>query len=226
MEAFIAQLFESAALFSYPLVFALLIAGGMGAPVSEELVLLAGGMVAAEGRGNLPLLMAVGYLGALGGDALLFRLGRKLGPRALTNRHLKRVLTPNRVLWIESHFAQHSGKTLFLARFIPGIRAGAFLIAGVSRLPWKRFLFADGAAALISAPLLTYLGFRFGTLALAEVRHYSRYLALGVIAVVLVSVLFKLSRRKKRVETGEADVAADMAVDWAAENRKNYKVAS
>ena len=49
-----------------------------------------------------------------------------------------------------------------VARFLPGLRAPTYFTVGHSRLPYWEFLFFDGVAALVSAPLWVCLGFWFG----------------------------------------------------------------
>lgn len=181
------QILGWVATFSYPAVWVLLVGAGLGLPVSEEWVLLAGGGVAARG-GSLVLMIATGWLGVLAGDGLLFRLGRTLGPRAVGSGRLKKVLTPERVAWAQSHFAKGGLKTVFLARFLPGFRAPTFLLAGMSGMRPSRFFAADGLAALVSAPLMVYLGHRFGMAVLQQVRDFGGYL-LVVLAVALVGYL-------------------------------------
>ncbi|HVE84878.1 MAG TPA: DedA family protein, partial [Myxococcales bacterium] len=85
---------ELLARWSYLGVYGLLSAAGVGAPVSEDLVLLGGGALIARSGGVLPLMMLAGWLGVLTGDGLLFRIGRHIGPRAARHRHLSKVLTP------------------------------------------------------------------------------------------------------------------------------------
>ena len=121
-----------------------------------------------------------------------------------------KILTPARVAWIEGHFRKYGALTLFVARFIPGLRAATFLVAGVSRFGAARFAIADGLGALISAPLLTWLGFRFGVVVLKDVKEASRWILLGAAVLILVLMARKMIRRRRRVEAGIPEVAADM----------------
>jgi membrane protein DedA with SNARE-associated domain len=69
---------------SYLALFGLLVAGGLGVPVPEELIQLTAGYLAR--RGTLALLpaMAFSWLGLVTGDYLLFRMGRRVGPALLS----------------------------------------------------------------------------------------------------------------------------------------------
>lgn len=184
--------------FSYPAVLLLLTSAGLGAPVSEDLVMLAGGMVIGRSGGNLPLMMLTAYVGVLAGDSLLWRIGHKLGPRAVNVRGIRRILTPGRVEWARRHFQKHGAKTVFVARFAAGLRAVTFLSAGTTGLPYRRFLLADGLAALIIAPLMTWLGWRFGSVVLKDVHAAFRWILVGI-GVLLVAAIAHALWRKRRV---------------------------
>lgn len=185
-------------LFSYPAVFLLLAATGVGAPVSEDLVMLAGGALAAAGGAKLPLMMATAAAGVLSADGLLFRIGRAIGPRALASRRLSRLLTPRRVEWVRRHLARHGALTVFAARFLPGMRVPTFLLAGMGGLPARTFLLADGLGVLLYAPLMTYVGFRFGLAVFARVRAAGSYAVLGAVALVLAVIAVAMARRRLR----------------------------
>ncbi len=170
--------------FSYPAVFVLLLACGMGAPLSEDLIVLTGGVVAAKGGALLPVMMAVAWLGVISGDSLLYRIGRKLGPKAMAHKRLSKVLTPGRVGWVRGHFARHGALTIFVARFLPGVRAPTFILAGMGDIPYRRFLLADALAAALLAPTFTLLGFYFGVAVLERVREASHWLLFAVLGAV------------------------------------------
>jgi membrane-associated protein len=182
--------------FSYPAVFLLLVLCGVGAPLSEELVVITGGLVVARSGASLPFMVLAAWLGILAGDSALYRIGRSLGPRVFSHPKLSKMLTPARIELLQKLFARRGAVSVFLARFLPGLRAPAFLLAGATGLPYRRFLLADGAAAWIPALGMTWLGFRFGPKVLADVQGGLRWLLLAA-AVVGVAVLgVRLVRRR------------------------------
>jgi membrane-associated protein len=172
-------------LFSYPAVLLLLIAAGLGAPLSEDLILVAGGLVTAQTGGSLWAMIVLSYVGVITGDLLLFRIGRSLGSRALTKPWVRRALSPRRVEWVIRHFDRYGALTIVIARFCIGLRAVTFLSAGVSGMRPYKFFLADAGAALISVPLVTWAGYRFGRVVLADVEAASHWV-LAAVAVALV----------------------------------------
>src|SRR3989442_9861372 len=65
----------------YVLLFILLLLCGLGFPMAEELVLLAGGALVASGVLHPLLMLLVNLLGVLIGDVFLFSLGRGVSSR-------------------------------------------------------------------------------------------------------------------------------------------------
>jgi membrane-associated protein len=176
--------------FSYPAVFLLLVLCGVGAPLSEELVVLTGGLVVARSGASFPIMVLAAYLGILAGDSALYRIGYALGPRVFSHPRLSRMLPPARVLLLQEMYMKRGAVAVWLARFLPGLRAPAYLLAGATRLPYRQFLLADGCAAWIPALGMTWLGFRFGPEVLADVQGGLRWvlalaLAVGVIMLVV-----------------------------------------
>lgn len=188
--------------FSYPLVLALLAACGIGAPLSEDVIAVSGGMVAARGGGELGWMIATVFVGILIGDTLAFRIGRKLGPAITSHRRFGKVLTPRRMAWVGEHFARRGRLTIFIARFTPGLRMPTFLSAGATGMSYRSFLAIDACAAAIVAPALTWVGFRYGAPALEQLRAGGTALLVAVLVVVGVAVAVSLIRaRRAAVET-------------------------
>lgn len=88
--------------------------------------------------------------GAIIGDGLSFWLGhryhREILERWPLNRH------PDLISRSEAFFARHGDKSVFIARFTPGVRAFIPLIAGMVRMPVRRFYAANILSALVWAP--------------------------------------------------------------------------
>ncbi len=187
------------AAFSYPAVFLLLVLCGVGAPLSEELVILTGGLLVAQGGASLPLMALAAYVGIVAGDTALYRIGRSLGPRVFSHPKLSKMLTPARLELLQKMFARRGAVAVFLARFLPGLRAPAFLLAGATGLPYRRFFLADAAAAWIPAMGLTWLGFRFGPQVLAEVKGGLRWLVFAAVVVAVGVLAVRWGRRRAAI---------------------------
>jgi membrane protein DedA with SNARE-associated domain len=139
-------------------------------------------------------------LGVLGGDALLFFLGRRLGPAAYQRKLFQKLLPPARRAKLERAYERYGGRLVFLARWVAGVRAAGFAMAGIAGMQPRRFLAWDAAAACISVPLVMSLGYvgganldRMGD-AIATAHRY-------ILLAVVVGVLGFIAWRQLRVRS-------------------------
>jgi membrane-associated protein len=145
----------------YCLLFVLLFLCGLGFPFAEEPVLLAGGVFVASGVLDPWLMFLATFLGVTVSDILLFWLGRGLAMRLTTSVALIRWFPRRRLVHGEVFFARHGSMAIFLVRFIPGLRAPTFLLAGTMRMGLGRFLLMDTLAACLYVPVVCGLGYVF-----------------------------------------------------------------
>lgn len=190
------QLLEWIGQFSYPAVFLGLTSTGFGAPIAEELVLLAAGILAADGKALFVAMVTVAALGVLTADTVLFRVGARLGKSVITHPRLGRVFPQARVERIRRAYERHGAWAVFAARFLPGLRMPSFLLAGSFGVTQRKFWLADGLAVAIYAPLIVTLGFMFGPAAIPWLRTWGLW-ALALVGTLAVTALVvSLVRRR------------------------------
>ena len=144
----------------YIFLFILLLLCGLGFPMAEELVLLAGGVLVASGVLHPILMLLVNFLGVLIGDVCLFGMGRGVSGHLRSSPRFR----PWFVHQLERGrpvFTRYGNTTVFLARFLPGLRAPTFLIAGTMQMSLGRFVVLDTLASLIFVPALGLIGYVF-----------------------------------------------------------------
>jgi membrane protein DedA with SNARE-associated domain len=101
-------------------------------------------------------------VGVVIGDGFLYAIGRVFGYRVLNIRWVRtRLLTPEKRERIERNFHRYGIWILLGARLLPGIRSPIFLMAGINRLPLKKFFLADGLYAIPGVSLLFFLAYYF-----------------------------------------------------------------
>ncbi|TCJ16673.1 DedA family protein [Rubrobacter taiwanensis] len=141
--------------YGYLAVFFGVMLESMGVPLPGETILIAAGVMVQRGHLDLGDAIFFGTLGAVAGDQIGYWIGRK-GGRPFVLRWGRHVFfTPERLGRTETFFARHGGKAVFLARFVAGLRVFGALVAGISRMPWRGFLFynALGGAAWATAAI-------------------------------------------------------------------------
>ena len=183
--------------FTYLGVFLVLFAAGIGVPIPEELPVLTSGVLAHEGVVRWWLALPVCLLGVLAGDVTLYWVGRHWGERVLAWRVVRRVLSREREEALKAAYRRHGVKIVFTARHVMGLRAAAFLTAGIVQIPFGRFLAVDTAAALVGVPLSFGIAFFF-TDQLTQIREDVHRVERWVIMLALVALAGWLAARSYR----------------------------
>jgi len=188
--------------FTYLGILITLLLGSLGVPIPEEMPIVAAGILSHEGLARWWLALPICVLGVLSGDTVLYWAGRRWGERVLGWRVVRRVLTPPRAEWLETAYREHAMKTVAMARHVTGLRAAAFLTAGIARVPFWKFILADAAAAAVSVPLAFGLAYFFthqiGAI-LADVHRVERWLALAGLVAVAGALVVYAARWNRRV---------------------------
>ena len=187
--------------FTYFGILAVLLLGSLGVPIPEEMPIIAAAVLSHEGLARWWLALPVCLLGVLSGDVVLYWTGRHWGEQVLNWRAVRLVLTLAREQWLKAAYRRHALKTVVTARHVMGLRAAAFLTAGIARVPFWKFIVADTGAAVLSVSLWFGLAYFFTdqiTAIAAGVRRAERWIALAgllVIAAVLVVAVWRWNRR-------------------------------
>jgi membrane protein DedA with SNARE-associated domain len=135
-----------------------------GLPVPGETVLLLASFLAySEQDLKLSWIIPVGIVAATLGDNLGFYLGHR-GGRPLLDRYksLFRVRDET-VERGERLFGKYGAATVFFARFIFGMRVIAGPMAGVLRMPWKKFVLFNFLGASVWVTVISLVGYFFGS---------------------------------------------------------------
>ncbi len=198
--------------FTYVAFFGLLLGAGVGLPFPEEVTQLTAGFLSRRGVVDFAPALAACYAGIVGGDYLLFRLGRRHGPRLLATRRHAALVPPRRRRLVESHYARHAFLTIFVARHASGLRLATFALAGASGVRSSTFLLADGLSALVSVPAVLGLGYLFAS-NLERVKrdlHGVEIAAAGVLALsIAATALWRRHRRRRALAAGAPRDATD-----------------
>jgi membrane-associated protein len=146
--AILARLAPYVAQWGYALIGGTIVLGNVGLPVPEETVLLAGGYFAAKRMLTLWVLIPTAIVSATSGDSLGFVIGRRGGRQAILRHGGAVGVTASRIAQVEGFFERYGPWTIFLARFIPGLRFLAGPLAGAFGMPFARFLPYNFAGAV------------------------------------------------------------------------------
>jgi len=189
--------------FTYAGVFLVLFVAGLGVPIPEELPVVASGVLAREGLVRWWLALPVCLVGVLAGDASIYWIGRHWGERVLEWRPVRYMLSREREEALKAAYRRHGVKIVFTARHLMGFRAAAFLTAGISHIPFGKFMAVDAAAAMLGVPTGFGLGFLFTDQLegiVRDVRRLERWLVLLLLVVIAVWIAIRAYRRSVALE--------------------------
>lgn len=187
----------------YPVLLLVLLSASLGVPIPEDVPLIAAGVILSHQTGiaTWPATLFVALLGVMCGDVVLFVLGKRWGPEVFEHRWVKWLITPQRLQKMTEKFSRHGMWMCFFGRFFIGVRAGMCITAGVTRFPFWRFFLADLTGAMLSVPLLVWLGYWFAN-AVPTIKAYVHLVQWGMLGLAIVGfALFVLLRRRRRPES-------------------------
>jgi len=172
-----------------------------GIPVPGETILLLASFLAySEHDLRLSGIIVVGTIAATLGDNLGFALGYYGGRRLLGRYQSIFRIQKATVERGERLFARYGSLTIFFARFVFGMRIIAGPLAGVLRMPWKRFLLFNFMGAALWVSVISSAGYFFG-------RHWERLQGEMkrfdmIVALVVLLIAAFLWWRSRRANTG------------------------
>ena len=149
---------------AYALIAALVFAEAaifVGFVLPGETAVIIGGVLAANGRLSLPVVLALVVVAAIAGDSVGFEVGRHFGPRVLASRPLRRH--QRALASAQESLREKGGWAVFLGRFTAFLRAVMPGLAGTSRMPYRRFLLYNAIGAVVWGGGVALLGYFAGT---------------------------------------------------------------
>ncbi len=177
-------------------VFFAFIISGVGLHLSEDLILIPAGYLAAnDGTHAVRLFWEFAlwaYLGVVLGDTGWFWMCRTFGTRFLHSRWFKRMMHPRRLLEIKHQIDRRGAWVLLAARFIPGTRTPVITMGGLLHMSWWSFLLVEALCVLATVPLQMAVGwFAAKAVNSAGVTDLSHHIAIGVgVTVAFVLLMY------------------------------------
>jgi len=185
--------------YGYWVVFFGVMLENAGIPIPGETVLLFAGFLAYHERiGLLPSIL-VAIAGATLGDSMGFLIGH-YGGRPFVERFIRRFpIAAKSFDHSQSLFLKYGQWAVFTGRFIAGLRMFAGILAGLFRMPYRRFLIFNFSGATIWVIAVIYVGFLFGNSWQRVQRHFvevNEIVMAAVAVAVLVGVISYYLKKK------------------------------
>ena len=197
----------------YGFLFGMLFFCGLGLPIPEDIPLIVSGILIGNGNMHVGIAAPLAWAGIIGGDCVLYMLGRRYGLNITRVPFVGKHVTKERIEKAEKLFHRWGIWVVAIGRLFAGIRGAMVVAAGTLRFNFIKFVIADGLAALVSGGMFMYLGYFFGQ-NIDKITKYKEWIALGFIIVGVFALIYFIwrSRRHKTL----AEVALDKAEQKAA----------
>ena len=139
---------------------------------------------------------ALATLGAIGGDQVGYLLGRRFGYGIVDRFGKYFFFDEKRLRATQRFYRSHGGKTVFFGRFMSVLRSFGPVVAGVSRMPYPRFLPWSALSCILWGTTFTLIGYFFG----ASWDIIERYMGWGgaiAFAIGIALALWVLHRKRE-----------------------------
>jgi membrane protein DedA with SNARE-associated domain len=181
----------------YAVLFGWVLLEQLGLPIPAAPLLIAAGALARAGKMNLTLALALAFIAVILADLFWYFLGRYRGGRIL--KLLCRIsLEPDScVRRTENLFSRHGVRSLLVAKFIPGLNTAAPSLAGIFRMPVRRFLIFDSLGGLLWVVTVTGLGLILGDQLEQIALRWGGWLVAVLAGGLAAYVLWKFIQRRR-----------------------------
>jgi membrane protein DedA with SNARE-associated domain len=192
---------------AYVVIFALVFAEAalfVGFVLPGETACLIGGVLCATGRLHLAVLLPLVVVAAIVGDSVGYEVGRLSGPSLLRSRLLRRYT--QRIEGAQRTLRERGRWAVFFARFTAFLRAVMPGLAGMSRMPYGRFLVFNAAGGIVWGVGVTLLGY-FAGASYNGLAHLLGQISALLAIVVVGGGLIVWWRHRRRSKSPENNTA-------------------
>lgn len=171
-------------------------------PIPSEIIMPSAGFTASKGELILTGVIIAGSLGSLIAAALLYWIGRKI-PR---NKIFKWIDRFGKYLFIKSEdvekslvwFEKHGHRIVFFGRMIPAVRSLISIPAGMSEMPFWKFMTYSALGTIIWTSFLASVGYYFGnnTELMAQIFSQVGYVIIGLVIIFIIWIVFRRHQHK------------------------------
>ncbi|HEX8946911.1 MAG TPA: DedA family protein [Candidatus Paceibacterota bacterium] len=166
----------------------------LGAFLPGDSLLFASGLIAANGVLNPFSLLALAVFAAILGDSAGYWIGRRTGEPLL--RRYPRLVKAEHIHRTERFYERWGTRAVILARFVPIVRTITPPMAGISKMPYHRFVRANVIGAALWVPLMTGLGYFLGR-TIPDAQHYLLPLSFSIVVISFIPFFVRMLKRKK-----------------------------
>ncbi len=182
-------------------------------------LLFTGGMLAAQENAPMSVwvLVPAVIVTAFLGDQCAYWIGRKIGP-AIFRKEDSRFFKKQYITETHEFFEKHGPKTIILARFVPIVRTFMPVLAGVSKMDYRKYVAFDIVGAVLWGGGVTVLGYFLGNVGF--IRDHIEAIFLLIVFVSILPAIITVG--KKVLERRNAPAEPVQANELAASANETH----
>lgn len=176
-------------------------------PIPSEVILTFGGFMTTYSNMNVILVILFATIGSVLGAIVLYYIGK-----VLNKERLERIIAGKigKVLRLKKEdiekadhwFDTKGAKTVFFCRFVPIVRSLISIPAGMSEMPFSKFILYTTAGTTIWNTVLVVLGSKVGknwTQIVDIIGYYANVvLILLIVLIMILVILFYYKKRQRK----------------------------
>lgn len=173
-------------------------------PIPSEIIMPSAGYTASQGQLLLVGVVIAGCIGSLIAAALLYWVGYTFNHERIfrfVDRYgkflfLKSVDVKKSLDWFE----QYGHRIVFFGRMIPAVRSLISIPAGMSHMPFWKFMFYSSLGTIIWTTFLASVGFYFGEnqILMQQIFSQASYIILSLLAIFLLWLAYRRYHHKRK----------------------------
>jgi membrane-associated protein len=173
----------------------------MGIPSPGETALVAAAILASQGKLEIWLVILIGITSAIVGDNIGYLLGRRYGRSVFMAPGPFLHHRVHAIRYGDGFFKRHGAKAVFIGRWIALVRFSTAWLAGINRMPFKRFFFWNALGGITWGITYGLVGY-YGGKAAAHVLAQAGLVGLAVMVAMFVAFAIVVRRRERRMTEG------------------------
>lgn len=177
-------------------IFATMAASSAGVPLSSEVIMPLGGVLAGQGRLSLPAVILGGILGNLTGAVIAYGLSARYGRRLLLGPGRWLGLNEGHLHLADRVFARIGPPAVVICNLLPLVRTYISFPAGLVRMRLALFLGLTLIGSTIWNLALTLAGYKLGQNVDRITAMFGRMtIPMAILLVVLLGIAYVVGRR-------------------------------
>ena len=159
--------------------------------IEGPIITIAMGFLSSLGYFTLPVVIGLSVLSDLISDSIYYWSGYRGGPAVMNKLKIPQLHENNSLQKLKDRFEKHPGKVFFGAKVLTGLAHSTFVLAGVTKVDYKKILRYSIPGGLVWSTGLGLLGFYFGRYA-TSIGRFLSMLGLIVFIVLIVFLFYKV----------------------------------